>query len=88
MGSSKQTKGVFGVAVVLLVWTDGQSHVPVAFCVWHKGEPSKYDLALELLSYAHNRRQCKPHFVLFDSWYPSKKLLKRICDYGWYFVCK
>jgi hypothetical protein len=26
--------------------------------------------------------------VLFDSWYPSKKLLKRIRDYGWYFVCQ
>src|SRR4051794_17613192 len=35
-----------------------------------------------------NRLKCKPHFVLFDSWYPSKKLLKRIRDYGWYFVCQ
>jgi DDE family transposase len=26
--------------------------------------------------------------VLFDSWYPSKQLLKRIRDYGWYFVCQ
>jgi hypothetical protein len=25
---------------------------------------------------------------VFDSWYPSKKLLKRIRDYGWYFVCQ
>jgi hypothetical protein len=25
---------------------------------------------------------------LFDSWYPSQKLLKRIRDYGWYFVCQ
>ena len=30
----------------------------------------------------------KPAFVLFDSWYPSKKLLQRIRDYGWYFVCQ
>jgi hypothetical protein len=56
--------------------------------VWHKGGVSKYELALELLSYARNRLKCKPAFVLFDSWYPSKKLLKRIRDYGWYFVCQ
>jgi hypothetical protein len=26
--------------------------------------------------------------VLFDAWYPSKKLRKRLRDYGWYFVCR
>jgi hypothetical protein len=26
--------------------------------------------------------------VLFDAWYPSKHLLKRIRDYGWYVVCR
>ena len=86
--SSQQRKVVFGVSVVLLVWTDGQVRIPLAFRLWHKGGPSKFDLALELLSYARNRLRCKPQFVLFDSWYPSKKLLKRMRDYGWYFVCQ
>jgi Transposase DDE domain len=86
--SNKDRKVLFGVSVVLLVWTDGQIRLPLAFRVWHKGGASKDDLALELLSYARNRLTCKPHFVLFDSWYPSKKLLKRIRDYGWYFVCQ
>ena len=86
--SNKDRKVLFGVSVVLRVWTDGQHRVPLAFRVWHKGGVSKYDLALELLSYARNRLKCKPQFVLFDSWYPSKKLLKRIRDYGWYFVCR
>src|SRR5215813_8567852 len=86
--SNKDRKVLFGVSVVLLIWTDGQHRVPLAFRVWHKGGVSKYDLALELLSYARNRLKCKPQFVLFDSWYPSKKLLKRIRDYGWYFVCQ
>jgi putative transposase len=86
--SSKDSKVVFGVSVVLLVWTDGQVRIPLAFRRWHKGGPSKFDLALELLSYARNRLRCKPQFVLFDSWYPSKALLKRIRDYGWYFVCQ
>src|SRR5919197_3196494 len=86
--SNKDRKVLFGVSVVLLVWTDGQIRIPLAFRVWQKGGASKYDLALELLSYARNRLKCKPHFVLFDAWYPSKKLLKRIRDYGWYVVCQ
>jgi hypothetical protein len=86
--SSKRNKAVYGVSVVLLVWTDGQLRIPLGFRVWQKGGPSKFDLALELLSYARNRLKCKPQFVLFDSWYPSKALLKRIGDYGWYFVCR
>jgi hypothetical protein len=86
--SSKQRKVVFGVSVVLLIWTDGQVRIPLAFRLWHKGGPSKFALALEWLSYARNRLRCKPQFVLFDSWYPSQKLLKRIRDYGWYFVCQ
>jgi putative transposase len=86
--SSKHNKVVFGVSVVLLVWTDGQVRIPLAFRCWYKGGPSKGELALELLSYARNRLRCKPQFVLFDSWYPSKKLLKRLRDYGWYFICQ
>jgi hypothetical protein len=86
--SNKQQKVVFGVSMVLLVWTDGDIRIPVGYRVWHKGGPSKVDLALELLSHARNRLKCKPQFVLFDSWYPAKRLLKRLKDYGWYFVCQ
>ena len=73
---------------MLLVWTDGQIHIPLGYRVWKKGGPSKFELALEVLSYARNRLRCKPQCVLFDSWYPSKVLLKRVGDYGWYFVCR
>jgi hypothetical protein len=86
--SNKDHTVVFGVSLVLIVWTNGQVRIPVGYRVWHKGGPSKVDLALELLSYARNRLQCKPQFVLFDSWYPAKRLLKRLKDYGWYFVCQ
>jgi hypothetical protein len=65
--SHKDRKVLCGVSVVLLIWTDGQHRVPLAFRVWHKGGVSKYDLALDLLSYARHRLKCKPQFVLCDS---------------------
>jgi putative transposase len=86
--SSQERKPVYGFSVVLLVWTDGKVRIPLGIRQWHKGGPSKYVLALELLSYARNRLCCHPEYVLFDAWYPSKTLLKRIRDYGWYFVCR
>ena len=86
--SNTDRQVLFGVSVVLRVWTDGQRRLPRACRVWHNGGASKYDLALELLSSARKRLKCKPHFVLLDSWSPSKQLLKRLRDYGWYFVCQ
>jgi hypothetical protein len=86
--STKHNQVVFGMPLVLLVWTNGQVRLPLAFRIWKKGGPSKFDVALALLSYARNRLCCKPQFVLFDAWYPSKKLWKRIRDYGWYCGCQ
>jgi putative transposase len=86
--SSQERKPVYGFSLVLLVWTNGTLRIPLGIRLWHKGGPSKYVLALELLSYARNRLRCRPEYVLFDAWYPSKALLKRIRDYGWYFVCR
>ena len=40
-------------------------------------------MALAWLSDARNRLGCRPEYVRFDAWYPSKALLKRIRDYGW-----
>ena len=85
---SSKKKTVWGYSVVILVWTDGQRSIPIAFRLWRKGGSSKFSLALELLSYARNRLNIKPSFILFDSWYASKKLLKRIRDYGSPFVTR
>jgi putative transposase len=86
--SSQERKPVYGMSLVLLVWTNGTLRIPLSMRVWRRGGPSKYELALELLSYARNRLRCRPAYVLFDAWYPSRRLLKRIRDYGWYFVCR
>lgn len=86
--SSQERRAVSGLSVVFLIWTDGRSRVPLGLRLWCKGGPSKYALALELISYARNRLRCHPDYVLFDAWYPSTALLKRIRDDGWYFICR
>jgi putative transposase len=86
--SSQERRPVYGFSLVLLVWTDGTLRIPLGIRLWRKGGPSKYVLALELLSFARNRLRCHPAYVLFDAWYPSKAVLKRIRDYGWSFVCR
>ena len=86
--SSQERKPVYGLSLVLLIWTNGTLRIPLGLRVWHKGGPSKYELALELLSYARNHLRCRPDYVLFDAWYPSRVLLKRIRNDGWYFICR
>jgi putative transposase len=86
--SSQERKPVYGLSLVLLVWTNGTLRVPVGIRRWRRGGASKYALALEWLSYARNRLRCRPEYVLFDAWYPSKALLKRLRNYGWYFICR
>lgn len=86
--SSQERKPVYGFSLVLLIWTNGTLRIPLGIRLWRQGGPSKFQLALELLSYARNRLRCRPAYVLFDAWYPSKALLKRIHDYRWYFVCR
>ena len=86
--SSQARKPVYGLSLVLLIWTNGTLRVPLGVRLWRRGGPSQIELALARLSYARHRLRCRPAYVLFDAWSPSKRLLKRICDYGGYFVCR
>ena len=85
---SQERRPVSGFSLVLLVWTDGRLRIPLGLRLWRRGGPSKSELALALLGYARNRLRCRPEYVLFDAWYPSRRLLKRIRDYGWCGVCR
>lgn len=78
-------KVVFGMSVVLLVWTDGKRKVPLGLRVWKKGGRSKVELAAELLRQAH-ARGLNPEFVLFDSWYSARTLLELIDGFGWRYI--
>ena len=83
---SKKQRSVLGLNLVLLCWSNGTITIPLAFKVWKKeGKKSKFDLALELLSYARNVLQIRPKYITFDSWYASKKILKRLRKYRWIF---
>lgn len=78
-------KVVFGMNVVLLVWTDGRRKVPLGMRIWQKGGKSKIELACEMLAQAH-LRGVKPVYVLFDSWYSANKLLNLLDGFGWHYI--
>jgi DDE superfamily endonuclease len=42
--SSQAHKPVYGLSLVLLVWTNGTVRLPLGMRLWHKGGPSKYAL--------------------------------------------
>jgi len=82
---SKENRAVLGLNIVVLCWSNGIHTVPLAVKFWKKGGKSKYDLALELLAYAKNTLCLQPEYIAFDSWYASKKILKRLRAYRWTF---
>jgi hypothetical protein len=79
----QERKPVYGLSLVLLVWTKGPLRVPGGLRLWRRGGASKDAVALEWLGYARHRLHCRPAYVRFDAWYPSTALLQRIRDDGW-----
>ena len=65
--SSSVGKPVWGMQVVLWLWTDGQWKIPLGIRLWRKGGPSKVELAIGWLSQAR-QRGLQPAYVLSDSW--------------------
>lgn len=53
--SSSGGKPVWGMQVVLLLWTNGQWKVPLGIRLWRQGGPSKVELAIGLLRQARRR---------------------------------
>ncbi|GIW24532.1 MAG: transposase [Meiothermus sp.] len=87
---SSTNRYVRGFGVVVLRWTNGSIRLPLAFrvCWGDEGkEGSKQVMAMELLLWAVEQG-FKPEFVLFDAWYASKELLRKIHELGWSFVTR
>lgn len=85
--SSSVGKPVWGMQVVLLLWTDGKWKVPVGIRLWRKGGPSKVELAVGLLRQAR-RRGLQPAYVLADSWYAAAQILNLLEGWGWHYVVR
>ena len=70
--SNQERRAVYGLSLVLLIGTDGRSRIPLGMQLWRKGGPSKYAVALELLSYARNRLHCRPEYASVTPGIPRK----------------
>jgi len=88
MYSSTLGKVVYGYEVLSAVWTDGNYRIPIASFICKKGGKGKIRITLEILSYIRSDLKMKPDFVLMDSWFSARVILKRIDDYGWGFVTR
>lgn len=80
-------KPVWGMQVVLLLWTDGHWKVPLGIRLWRPGGASKVKLAAGLLREAQ-RRGLRPDYVLFDSWYGAAEILNLLQALGWQYVAR
>jgi Transposase DDE domain len=85
--SSSRGKPVWGMQVVLLLWTDGKWKVPLGIRMWRKGGPSKVELAIGLLQQAR-RRRLQPAYVLADSWYAAGQILNLLDSWEWRYVMR
>ena len=78
---------MYGFSRVRLVWTHGTCRIH-----WACGSGARAVLQIRVGPGTAERcplsPALSPGYVLFDAWYPSKALLKRIRDDGWYFVCR
>jgi hypothetical protein len=80
---------LYGINVVFVIWTDGQTRFPMGFRIWYKNDKkTKIDLAMELLNEAKKIYKIKPSYVLMDSFYPAAKLLKMIRRFRWQWIAK
>lgn len=85
--SSRQQRVILGMNVVALIWTDGRRRLPIGIKIWRRGGVSKVVLAAKLLRWAHHLG-LQPDYVLMDSWYSAKRLLKQMRSYEWHFVTR
>lgn len=87
--SGKHHSVVNGINITTLVWTDGNSVIPVDFRIYdnYNDGKTKNDHLQDMLEKA-KERGFRPDFVLFDSWYSSLDNLKKIRGYGWHWLTR
>lgn len=80
---------LYGINIVFVIWTDGNTRFPIGFRIWNKNDKkTKIDLAMELLKEAKKNYKINPSYILMDSFYPASKLLKLIRKFRWQWIAK
>jgi putative transposase len=87
--SGKHHSVVNGINITTLVWTDGNSVIPVDFRIYdnYNDGKTKNDHLRDMLEKA-KERGFRPDFVLFDGWYSSLDNLKKIRVLGWHWLTR
>ncbi len=87
--SGKHHRVVPGITMVTLLWTDGETLIPVDFRIYDpdRDGKTKNDHFLDMLQVAKDRG-FQPESVLFDSWYSSIENLKTIRRHGWHWLTR
>jgi hypothetical protein len=87
--SGKHHGVVRGINVVTLLWTDGDTHIPCDYRIYHKEADNKTENEhfADMLHKA-GERGARPEYVLFDSWYSGIENLRRIRNLGWHWLTR
>lgn len=87
--SGKHHQVVKGIALITLLWTDGDRHLPCDYRLYDKpnDQKTKNDHFADLLAVAH-ARGFAPECVLFDGWYSSLDNLKTLQKLGWHWLTR
>lgn len=75
--SNRKKRYIFGLHLVVIVWTNGTITIPLAWKIYQPGTGvTKIDLAKELISYCLFILRLHPTAILFDAFYAAEKILK------------
>lgn len=79
--SNRKKKYIFGLHIVVAVWTNDKLTIPLGWKIYKKGgEETKLDLALSLIKYSLFNLNINPKAFLFDSFYASEEVLKYLIN--------
>ena len=88
--SGKHHRVVSGINLITLLWTDGQTALPVDCAVYTGHLPdgcTKNDSFAQMLTRA-KERGFAPTMVCFDGWYSRLDNLKQVRAFGWHFLTR
>jgi putative transposase len=87
--SGKHKRVVKGINLQSLIWTDGDSLIPLDYCIYDKAKTglTKNDNFRSMLLKA-KERGFFPEYILFDSWYASLENLKLIRKLEWLWLTR